>query len=66
MQSTIFSKLRELCRGGMTVVAVEQNVRVALSVSERAAVLVQGEIVMAGSAASVLADQRIRTAYLGG
>ncbi|HWK63565.1 MAG TPA: ABC transporter ATP-binding protein [Rhizobiaceae bacterium] len=66
MQAAVFEKLAELRDGGMTVVAVEQNVRVALAVSNRAAVLVQGEIAFEGPADQILADDRIRTAYLGG
>ena len=66
MQEEVFTKLAELRDGGMTIVAVEQNVRIALAVSDNAAVLVQGCIVMHGSAASVNDDERIRKAYLGG
>jgi branched-chain amino acid transport system ATP-binding protein len=66
MQKDIFAKLAALSRSGMTVVAVEQNVREALAVSNMAVVLVQGEIVMHGSADSVLNDDGIRRAYLGG
>lgn len=66
MQKEIFAKLAGLSRSGMTVIAVEQNVREALAVSDMAVVLVQGEIVMQGPADSVLNDDDIRTAYLGG
>lgn len=66
MQGDIFAKLAELRDAGMTVVAVEQNVRGALAVSDHAAVLAQGEIVMHDTADSILNDERIRHAYLGG
>lgn len=66
MQASVFDKLAELRDAGMTIVAVEQNVRVALAVSDRAAVLVQGKIAFEGSASEILADDRIRHAYLGG
>jgi len=66
MQASVFEKLAELRDAGVTVVAVEQNVRVALAVSDRAAVLVQGEIAFEGRADEILADDRIRAAYLGG
>jgi branched-chain amino acid transport system ATP-binding protein len=62
----VFEKLAGLRDAGMTVIAVEQNVRVALAVSDRAAVLVQGEIAFEGPADQILADDRIRSAYLGG
>ncbi|SMH36561.1 ABC transporter ATP-binding protein [Mesorhizobium australicum] len=66
MQVSVFEKLADLRSAGMTVVAVEQNVRVALAVSDRAAVLVHGEIAFEGPAGEILADDRIRSAYLGG
>ncbi|MDW6023295.1 ABC transporter ATP-binding protein [Mesorhizobium sp. BAC0120] len=66
MQASVFEKLAELRDAGMTVVTVEQNVRVALAVSDRAAVLVHGEIAFEGPADEILADDRIRIAYLGG
>lgn len=66
MQASVFEKLADLRNAGMTVVAVEQNVRVALAVSDRAAVLVHGEIAFEGPAGEILADDRIRSAYLGG
>lgn len=66
MQIEIFRKLAELRDSGVTIIAVEQNVRAALAVSDRAAVLVQGEIVMVGPAREINDDERIRAAYLGG
>lgn len=66
MQAGVFEKLAGLRDAGMTIIAVEQNVRVALAVSDRAAVLVQGEIAFEGPADRILADERIRNAYLGG
>jgi branched-chain amino acid transport system ATP-binding protein len=66
MQDDIFGKLAELRDAGVTIIAVEQNVRGALAVSDNAAVLVQGEIVMHGPAADINNDERIRKAYLGG
>lgn len=66
MQIDIFSKLADLRDQGVTVIAVEQNVRAALNVSDNAAVLVQGEIVMQGAAYDINNDEQIRVAYLGG
>ena len=51
---------------GTSIVIVEQNVRRALSISDRGYVLVTGQVEFEGPAHAILADQRIREAYLGG
>ena len=66
MQTDIFGKLAALRDDGLTVIAVEQNVRAAFAVSDDAAVLVQGEIVMHGPVDEINNDERMRKAYLGG
>ena len=59
-------KLVEKIRGsGVTILLVEQNVAVSLKISNRAYVLENGRIVMSGSGASLLHDDRVRQAYLG-
>ena len=52
-------------RDGLTCILVEQNVAVSLKISHRAYVLENGRIVMSGSGASLLHDERVRQAYLG-
>jgi branched-chain amino acid transport system ATP-binding protein len=54
-----------LNRRGMTIVLVEQNVAVSLKISQRAYVLENGRIVMSGSGAELLHNDRVRQAYLG-
>src|SRR5665213_103023 len=61
----IFELLGELNRQGLTVLLVEQNAFKALTLSRRAYVMAHGEIVAAGDSASLLADTRLRDAYLG-
>lgn len=61
----IFSIVREINRSGTTILLVEQNARMALSVSHRAYVLETGEIVVSGSARDLADDPKIRKAYLG-
>jgi ABC-type branched-subunit amino acid transport system ATPase component len=51
---------------GTSIVIVEQNVRRALSISDRGYVFVTGQVEFEGPAQAILADQRIREAYLGG
>jgi branched-chain amino acid transport system ATP-binding protein len=50
---------------GMTILLVEQNVAVSLKISSRAYVLENGRIVMSGSGAELLHNDRVRQAYLG-
>jgi branched-chain amino acid transport system ATP-binding protein len=61
----VFSLLRELNQGGMAVLLVEQNTRKTLELAARGSVLELGRMVMAGSAASLLADEGLQRAYLG-
>lgn len=62
----IFQILRELTQGGMTLFLVEQNANHALRLSDRAYVMVNGEIRLSGSGTQLLADPDVRKAYLGG
>jgi len=54
-----------LNRRGMTILLVEQNVAVSLKISQRAYVLENGRVVMSGSGAELLHNDRVRQAYLG-
>jgi branched-chain amino acid transport system ATP-binding protein len=62
---TIFANLARINRAGTTILLVEQNVLKALTLSQRAYVLENGRIALEGPSADLLADERIRTAYLG-
>lgn len=62
----IFNIIRRLHDEGTTVLLVEQNAQMALSVADRAYVLETGHIVMDGPASELAADDRVRKAYLGG
>ncbi|MBR3873376.1 MAG: ABC transporter ATP-binding protein [Clostridia bacterium] len=62
----IFDIIKELHEAGTTILLVEQNASMALSIADRAYVLGTGQISMSGPAAEVLADDRVRAAYLGG
>lgn len=61
----LFQVMAELRSQGTTLVLVEQNAKDALAVADRGYVLETGEVVLSGSAHDLLADDRIRTAYLG-
>jgi branched-chain amino acid transport system ATP-binding protein len=61
----IFEIVREINQSGVTVLLVEQNAAQALSLANRGYVLETGEIVLHGSGQELLADDRVRAAYLG-
>ena len=61
----IFEIIQELNRSGMTILLVEQNAKMALSIADRAYVLETGHVVMNGQAKDMLEDDQVRRAYLG-
>jgi branched-chain amino acid transport system ATP-binding protein len=61
----IFANLGAINREGLTILLVEQNVLRALRLSHRAYVLENGTITLSGPSPTLLADERIRRAYLG-
>ena len=63
--SQVFDTIRTINQQGVTILLVEQNVRHALLLANRGYVLENGRIVLEGSGAELLADQRLKKAYLG-
>jgi len=61
----LFRTVRALNERGLTVLLVEQNVVASLKLAKRAYVLENGRIVMTGTGAELIADDRVRQAYLG-
>lgn len=61
----IFGILREVNRQGVSILLVEQNAHLALSLADYGYVLETGEVVMAGPGKELLASPEIRKAYLG-
>ena len=61
----IFAIIEELHKSGITILLVEQNAKMALSISDRAYVLETGKIAMEGTAKELAEDDRVRKAYLG-
>ena len=62
----IFSIIKEINESGTTILLVEQNAHMALSIAHRAYVLETGRITLAGSAKELAASEEVRKAYLGG
>ena len=65
MTQKIFEVIRTVANEGMTVLLVEQNAKLALEVSQRGYVMESGEITLTDEAANLLANPRVREAYLG-
>ncbi|KFI74133.1 ABC transporter ATP-binding protein [Bifidobacterium mongoliense] len=61
----IFSIITMLHAKGITILLVEQNAKMALSIADRAYVLETGRITMEGDANDLLHDEKVRRAYLG-
>ncbi|MBI2361373.1 MAG: ABC transporter ATP-binding protein [Deltaproteobacteria bacterium] len=62
----IFDTIRAINRQGVTILLVEQNAAMALSISERGYVLETGTVILEGKASDLVTSDRVRQAYLGG
>ena len=62
----IFSIIKEINKNGTSILLVEQNAKMALSIADRAYVLETGKIVMSGTGKELLNSPDIKKAYLGG
>ncbi len=62
----IFDIIQELNAGGTTILLVEQNAQMALSIAHRGYVLETGRIVTSGTGEELLNDEKVKKAYLGG
>ncbi len=63
--SEIFDIIAKIKKEGTTVLLVEQNANMALSIADRAYVLETGSVIMEGKADDLMHDERVRKAYLG-
>lgn len=61
----IFEIIKEVNKSGVTILLVEQNAKMALSISNRAYVLETGHIVMSGKSSELLENELVKKAYLG-
>lgn len=62
----IFSIIQEINKQGTTVLLIEQNAKMALSIADRGYVLETGSIVLSGSGKDLIDDEEVKKAYLGG
>jgi branched-chain amino acid transport system ATP-binding protein len=65
MVAKIFEVVREVASRGVTILLIEQNARLALQFASRGYVMESGVVTLAGDAKDLLADPRVREAYLG-
>lgn len=61
----LFQNLKKLKKEGLTMLLVEQNVQMALAVSDYAYVLAQGQVELQGPSREMARDEHVRSAYLG-
>jgi branched-chain amino acid transport system ATP-binding protein len=61
----IFNVIKQLNQQGTTVLLVEQNAKMALSIADRAYVIENGKVVISGNASDLLKNESIQKAYLG-
>lgn len=65
MVQKVFETVLSVAAGGVTILLIEQNAKLALEVSSRGYVMESGEITLSGDARALLHDTRVREAYLG-
>jgi len=65
MVAKIFEIVADVARGGVTILLVEQNARLALETASRGYVMESGEILLAGKSEELLHNPKVREAYLG-
>jgi branched-chain amino acid transport system ATP-binding protein len=61
----ILKTIEEMNKSGVSILLVEQNIKVALQVSHRAYILDKGRLTFGGSSEALLADEKLISAYLG-
>ena len=62
----VFEIIRSLHQAGTTILLVEQNAQMALSIADRAYVLENGQITLSGTGTELAQSEKVRKAYLGG
>ena len=65
MVQKVFETILSVAQEGVTILLVEQNAKLALEVSDRGYVMESGEVTLAGKAADLMDDPKVRAAYLG-
>ena len=66
MVKTIFQVVKDINQEGTTILLVEQNANMALSIADRAYVIETGRVILSGTAEELRSSEEIKNAYLGG
>lgn len=66
MVKTIFETVKDINEAGTTILLVEQNAHLALSIADRGYVIETGRVILSGSAAELQSSEEVKAAYLGG
>lgn len=66
MVKTIFEVIQDINKQGTTILLVEQNANMALSIADRAYVIETGRVILSGTAAELQESEEVKLAYLGG
>lgn len=66
MVKTIFETVKDISEAGTTILLVEQNAHIALSIADRGYVIETGRVILSGTAAELQASEEVKKAYLGG
>ena len=66
MVKIIFEVVKDINKEGTTILLVEQNANMALSIANRAYVIETGRVILSGTAEELQASEEIKNAYLGG
>ncbi|MCM3758667.1 ABC transporter ATP-binding protein [Sporosarcina aquimarina] len=66
MVKTIFETVKDISNAGTTILLVEQNAHIALSIADRGYVIETGRVILSGTAAELQASEEVKNAYLGG
>ncbi len=66
MVKTIFETVKDISKAGTTILLVEQNAHIALSIADRGYVIETGRVILSGTAAELQASEEVKNAYLGG
>jgi len=65
MVENVFETIRTINKQGVTILLVEQNALLALSIADHGYVMESGKIILEGRGTELLADERVQRAYLG-
>lgn len=65
LRQLLAEKIKKIHREGMTLILMEQNARLGLLLAEYGYVLENGELALQGRTTDLLADERVKRAYLG-